>query len=37
MAQASQQLIVLEKLNPVDLFKPTGLDTVLKEIDEKAR
>ncbi|MGR3219242.1 MAG: hypothetical protein ACUZ8H_05410 [Candidatus Anammoxibacter sp.] len=37
MAQASQQLIVLEKLNPVDLFKPNGLDSVLKEIDEKAR
>ena len=37
MTQATQQLIVLEKLNPVDLFKPNGLDTVLKEIDEKAR
>lgn len=37
MTQASQQLIILEKLNPVDLFKPNGLDSVLKEVDEKAR
>ena len=33
----SQELIVWEKLNPVELFKENGLDSVLKEIDEKAR
>ena len=34
---ASQELIVWEKLNPAELFKKGGLDSVLKEIDEKAR
>ncbi len=33
----SQELIVWEELNPVELFKENGLDSVLKEIDEKAR
>lgn len=33
----SQELIVWEKLNPAELFKEGGLDSVLKEIDEKAR
>lgn len=34
---SSQELIVWEKLNPAELFKEGGLDSVLKEIDEKAR
>ena len=33
----SQELIVWEKLDPAKLFKEGGLDSVLKEIDEKAR
>lgn len=33
----SQELIVWEKLNPAEIFKAGGLDSVLKEIDEKAR
>jgi len=37
MSNTANQLIVLEELNPVELFKPNGLDPVLKEVDEKAR
>jgi len=37
MSNTANQLIVLEELNPVEIFKPNGLDPVLKEVDEKAR
>lgn len=34
---SSQELIVWEKMDPAKLFKEGGLDSVLEEIDEKAR